>query len=365
MCNRFLIFLLSFYFSAIIPNIYAQNDDYSRFLERKTKRFLLASPERLDVLQPPRVVKSLEIKSGMSILDIGAGRGLFTFLFADALKGTGEVFATEIDPGDIKYIMNKAEEGKYTNVFPVLVRPAGLDPFYRQHSFDIIFLCEAYSYIIKHYPDYFRELRPSLKKGRGRLYIVHPDPPDVFRFHKVEFGNFKKVIKIIQSAGEDFPLFQRLDSETKQFFKNYKGSVVPDAIRAKIIQNLNKMLSDQSLFNDSMAYYASKQKPGRAVVLEDFLNPLDVPLAKWLIVKLDQKETLAKNTGDINIVEKHDLVALNRILLTRILNSKIRDCFQGRSSTFAINIIKKAGYQFVREHKLLRFYYILEFKREF
>ena len=41
------------------------------------------------MLQPDRVVETLNIRSGMNILDIGAGSGLFSFLFADALNGTG------------------------------------------------------------------------------------------------------------------------------------------------------------------------------------------------------------------------------------------------------------------------------------
>ncbi|MFA5356840.1 MAG: hypothetical protein WC301_05500, partial [Candidatus Omnitrophota bacterium] len=42
-----------------------------------------------------RIIKALNIRPGMDILDIGAGTGIFSFRFAEALKGSGRVFATE------------------------------------------------------------------------------------------------------------------------------------------------------------------------------------------------------------------------------------------------------------------------------
>lgn len=65
----------------------------------------------------------------MAIADIGAGRGLFALYFADALKNTGMVFATDIDKNMLEHIKKKITEGNYTSITP---------------AFNIVFLSAVY-----------------------------------------------------------------------------------------------------------------------------------------------------------------------------------------------------------------------------
>jgi len=44
------------------------------------------------------------IRPGVTILDIGAGTGQFAYEFAGRLKGTGRVFAADINESCIDYI---------------------------------------------------------------------------------------------------------------------------------------------------------------------------------------------------------------------------------------------------------------------
>ncbi len=329
----------------------------------------LTASEREVILQPARIIKTLNIKPGMSILDIGAGTGFFTFHFAEALKGTGKVFASETDPKMIGYIKEKMKEGKYKNIFPVLVKSEGLDPFYKQHSYDIMFLSEIYQYLW-HPEDYFRELRPLLEKT-GRLYILHFK--NVSDFSEIEFDDFKKVIEILISKGEDFPVFKRLKKEVQYFIKNWQyNNDVPLEIRMKIIQDFNKMLSDRLFFNDLLAYYIPEEGTeyewGRP--LETILYQRDFELAKWLIVHLDESGVFDEEEKTLNDIDRKRLCELNRILLTGIFESykllKLKGVFPIYvEKDKIISKLKAASFRFVREHNFLPHHYFLEFKREF
>ena len=87
------------------------------------------------------------IKSGLSILDIGAGLGDFSFEISRKMQGQGEVFATEIDPLLIEQMKTTIAKEKIKNVFPTLVKPVGIDPFYRSHSFDLVMASQVYQYL--------------------------------------------------------------------------------------------------------------------------------------------------------------------------------------------------------------------------
>ena len=97
-------------------------EDTAKFVEGKLvsaslKVSLLTAPEKETIFRPTRVIGTLKIKPGMNILDIGAGTGFFTFRFAETLKGTGKVFATDVDPNMIEYIKDKMQEFKYKTRF--------------------------------------------------------------------------------------------------------------------------------------------------------------------------------------------------------------------------------------------------------
>lgn len=331
--------------------------------EALIKLYHLSAPKREASFNPLRIIETLKIKPGMNILDIGAGTGLFTFHFAEALKGTGKVFATDMDPEMIKYIKKKMEEAQFKNIFPVRVKLEGLDPFYKQHTFDIIFLSTVYQ-CLQHPEDYFRELRPSLKKT-GRLYIINPEVSD---FSKIELADFEKVIQGLASKGKNFPIFQRLGKELQDFVKNWKGEGIPPEIRIKIIQDFNKMLSDRWLLNDLMDYYTKEdiivRGDGRAEPGQFSAFPSNhLRCYKWWITSLDALGVFDRRKKNIDYyILKDQLRLFNEILLIKAFSGRLD--LPGLKSSI-ISTLQAAGYEFVREYDFLPHDCFLEFKRRF
>ncbi|MBU1998863.1 MAG: methyltransferase [Candidatus Omnitrophota bacterium] len=332
-------------------------------LSRAISRYDFNSPERAAYLPTAKVVKSLNISPGMTILDIGAGSGLFSFLFADELAGTGMVFATEIDPSSIEYIKDKMA-GRYNNILPVRVQREGLDLFYKQHSFDLIFLCRVYQGIDQ--PEhYFRELRPSLAKDTGRLYII--TPKTVFGFDEIDFEGYKNVVYLLRKNGEGFPVFDRLSRQIQDFIRSWQGGDVPSDIRIKITRDFNMMLSDRFLFNDLSRYYIPVFFPTFEYWINAGMYPEDNRLCKWLIGNLRTSEVFDKNKENITDIDKRELSELNKILLCGIFRigrlSKENLVGVNWEKPGIISTMKAAGYQFVREYDFLTRNYFFEFKR--
>lgn len=88
------------------------------------------------------IVVAAGLKPGQRIADVGAGTGLFTFLFADAVGNQGRVYAVDISPPLLAHLKGRAAEGGYPQVITVL----GADKSARleRGSVDRVFLCDTY-----------------------------------------------------------------------------------------------------------------------------------------------------------------------------------------------------------------------------
>lgn len=115
-----------------------------------------------------RIVDSLGIKQGIVLGDIGAGTGLFTPLFAEAVGPGGKVVAVDIVPEFLELIRTRARKDRLFNVQTaecdedsVTLPPA---------SIDLAFICDTYHHF--EYPkSTMTSVHRALKPG-GELIVI-------------------------------------------------------------------------------------------------------------------------------------------------------------------------------------------------
>ena len=117
------------------------------------------------------VMKVLDLKKGQHVADVGAGTGLYTRLFADAVGKDGWVYAVDISSAFLQHINETTAALEMHNVSSVLGRTdsSTLPP----ESVDVIFICDTYHHLEEVEPmlaSMFQALRPG-----GRMVVVEFD----------------------------------------------------------------------------------------------------------------------------------------------------------------------------------------------
>ncbi len=135
-------------------------------IERAIQRY--ESPRRARWQKPDDVVRALQLRPGMVVVDIGAGTGYFTRRFARVVGPEGRAIGLDIEPRMVAYMREDAHRRGLTNYEARLVRAD--DPGLPDAFADVIFLCNTYHHI-QNRVRYFRNIRHALKPG-GRLVIV-------------------------------------------------------------------------------------------------------------------------------------------------------------------------------------------------
>lgn len=114
------------------------------------------------------IVRAIGLRPGMRVADIGAGTGLFTPLFAEAVGPRGIVYAVDIAPDFVKHIEQRAAAAGIRNVRAVLCteRSVELPP----NSVDLAFICDTYHHF--EFPQStMQSLHRALRSG-GEVVLV-------------------------------------------------------------------------------------------------------------------------------------------------------------------------------------------------
>lgn len=120
------------------------------------------------------VVAACNISPGMAVADVGAGTGLFTRLFAQAVGDAGRVYAVDISDEFVDAIVTHADSSGVKNIRGVVcgVDDAKLPP----NSVDVVYICDTYHHFefpYKTMASIYKALKPD-----GRLVLVD--------FHRIE-----------------------------------------------------------------------------------------------------------------------------------------------------------------------------------
>ena len=131
---------------------------------------VLDRPERVEGLRVDEVIARLRLKPGDVVADIGAGTGVFSVPFGEAVSAGGKVYAVEIDEDFFSYITRRAEANGVKNVQTVLGEFS--DPSLPVPDVDLAFFHD----VLHHVEDralYLKNLasyvKPSGPSGHHRL----------------------------------------------------------------------------------------------------------------------------------------------------------------------------------------------------
>ena len=160
------------------------------------------------------VLKALGLKQGEAIADIGAGTGLYTRLFAQAVGPTGHVYATDIAPPFLAYIAANAKKDGLKNV--TTIQGGDRDTNLKEASVDVAFSSDVY-----HHFEYPLTMNASIRralKPNGRLYVLemeksgtqtaHVRAPKADVIAEIEKSGFKLVEQVQVPGLKDNYLLQ-------------------------------------------------------------------------------------------------------------------------------------------------------------
>jgi ubiquinone/menaquinone biosynthesis C-methylase UbiE len=88
------------------------------------------------------IVGACEVKPGQTVADVGAGTGLFTGHFAEAVGSSGRVLAVDISQKFVDHIREKARAQGRKNIDAVLCSADSVD--LPPESIDVAFICDTY-----------------------------------------------------------------------------------------------------------------------------------------------------------------------------------------------------------------------------
>ncbi len=118
--------------------------------------------------KPAEIIKSLDIKKGNIIADIGSGGGYFTFEFSSEVGMEGKVYAIDTNQKSLDYIKRELEKRSIKNIKVILADENGF--ILPDKSLDIIFLRNVFH----HLPEptqYFENIKQFLKSN-GKIALI-------------------------------------------------------------------------------------------------------------------------------------------------------------------------------------------------
>lgn len=123
--------------------------------------------------QPPEIVlKAIELQPGMVVGEIGAGRGRYAVILAEAVGNKGLIYANDISKEDLDYLDLRCKRDNISNISTI--RGKELDPLLPDNELDMIFIVNSYHHFSKPV-ELLTNAQPALKAS-GTLVIIEGVP---------------------------------------------------------------------------------------------------------------------------------------------------------------------------------------------
>jgi len=151
-----------------------------------------------------RVMNLLGVAAGLTVADIGAGRGYYTVRLAHRVGPTGRIFAEDVVPEYLERLAQRVTSEGLTGTVTV-ARGEPHDPRLPAGSVDLALLVHMYHEVAQPY-GLLWNLRPALKPNAHVAVIdarkqteVHGTPPDLLRcefaavgYHQTSFYDLQE-----------------------------------------------------------------------------------------------------------------------------------------------------------------------------
>ena len=161
------------------------------------------------------ILAACQIKPGQTVADIGAGTGLFTRLFSQAVGKGGLVIAVDITQKFLDHIQQTSREAGQQNVQTLLCKTDSTE--LPPESIDMAFICDTYHHFEFPYKT-MASLHRAMKPG-GRVILVD--------FRRVDGKSSDWVLSHVRAGQEVFESeitragFQKLAEDHKLLKENY------------------------------------------------------------------------------------------------------------------------------------------------
>ena len=149
------------------------------------------------------ILAAAGVKPGMAVADVGAGTGLFTMMFAQAVKPGGRVYAVDISQAFIEHIRETAKAQGLDNVTGIVNGAA--DTKLPEASVELVYLCDTYHHF-EHPQEVLASIRRALRPG-GRMVVIDFEKiPGETHTQRIDHVRLDKgaAIKEIEAAGFRF-----------------------------------------------------------------------------------------------------------------------------------------------------------------
>jgi arsenite methyltransferase len=148
-------------------------------------------------MMPGKIIKSLLIKKGHAVADIGSGGGYFTREFAIKVGKTGRVYAVDAQAKNLNFIRRQSEKEGLANI--VCVQATGNTVTLPDDCLDLMFVRNAFHHLPQPM-QYFRNLKRFLKKD-GKVAIIEHKPRRGWS-HVALFKHYTPVTVIMREMEE-------------------------------------------------------------------------------------------------------------------------------------------------------------------
>ena len=82
---------------------------------------LIDNPIRRKIIQKPKVIaERMQLKPGLTVVEIGSGKGNYTKVIAEKILPNGTVYAVDIQESVINYLKNQVEKENIPNIVPMI-----------------------------------------------------------------------------------------------------------------------------------------------------------------------------------------------------------------------------------------------------